>query len=276
MDHHISAEPDDTAFCCPAGFDKARLHDAVVAQYEQVARAPQSGVFHFRVGADYAVGLGYDAAELGQLPAECCARFAGVGNPLAAGTPPPGATVLDHACGAGMDLLLAARRVGARGRAIGVDLTPGMREAARSAARAAGLDARVQVLAGSFDALPLADASVDMVLSNGVLNLAPDKRAVLREAWRVLRPGGALQLADVVLARPLDELARANPALWAACVGGALHEPLLPLLLQAIGFEGVRIVARHDCYAGTELGHKLGGEVGISSVTLAARKPHGA
>lgn len=265
---------DSTALGCPIGFDTARLRQTVIEQYERVARAPQAETFHFHVGADYAAGtLGYDADELAHLPADCVARFAGVGNPLAAATLPAGATVLDHACGAGMDLLLAARRIGVHGQAIGVDITPGMREHAHRAAQAAGLAHRVQILDGSFDALPVGDASIDVLLSNGVLNLAPDKAAVLRDAWRVLRPGGALQLADVVLGRPLHELARANPALWAACIGGALHEPLLPALLQATGFEGVGIVARHDCFAGTALGHKLGHEVGISSVTLVARKP---
>jgi SAM-dependent methyltransferase len=262
-----------TAAACPAGFDQARLRQEVIAQYERVAAQPTAGAHHFHVGAAFAVeALGYDASALAALPAVCTERFAGVGNPLCAGPIAAGAVVLDHACGAGMDLLLAAQRVGPHGRAIGVDLTPGMRQAARRACDEAGLAQRVQVLAGSFEALPLAAAQVDVVLSNGVLNLAPDKPTVLAEVLRVLRPGGALYLADVVLARPLDELARANPALWAACIGGALHEPLLPRLLNQIGFEDVRVVARHDPYAGTALGRKLGREVGLSSVTLVARK----
>jgi arsenite methyltransferase len=259
---------------CPVGFDTARLREAVVAQYERVAKQPQGDGHHFHVGAAFASqALGYDAAALAALPASCTERFAGVGRPLAAVQLHGGAVVLDHACGAGTDLLLAAQRIGPGGHAIGVDLTPGMRAAARRAAREAGLEARVDILPGNFDALPLADASVDAVLSNGVLNLAPDKRAVLGEVMRVLRPGGQLGLADVVLARPLDELARANPALWAACIGGALHEPVLLRLLEETGFAAVRIVARHDPYADTALGRKLGREVGIASVTLHARKP---
>lgn len=272
--NHATAPTERDAASCPVGFDAERLRREVVAQYERVAARPEPQGLHFHVGAAYAAArLGYDAAELAALPATCTARFAGVGNPLVAGPVPAGAVVLDHACGAGTDLLLATRRAGPRGKAIGVDVTPGMRTCARRAADEAGLASRVEIVEGSFDALPLPDASVDLVLSNGVLNLAPDKRAVLREAARVLRPGGALYLADVVLARPLDELARANPALWAACIGGALHEPRLAPLLVEAGFEGVRIVARHDCFAGTALGTKLGREVGLSSVTLAARKP---
>jgi arsenite methyltransferase len=261
------------AAACPVGFDAARLRQEVISQYERVAAQPGRTDHHFRVGADFAVNvLGYDARALAALPASCTARFAGVGNPLLAGPLADGHTILDHACGAGMDLLLAARRIGPRGRAIGIDVTPGMRTWARRAAAQAGLAERVEIVSGSFEQLPLPDASIDIVLSNGVLNLAPDKPAVLAEALRVLRPGGALYLADVVLARPLDELARANPALWAACIGGALHEPLLPHLLRQVGFEDVRIVARHDPYAGTALGRKLGREVGLSSVRLVARR----
>ncbi|MCW5636125.1 MAG: methyltransferase domain-containing protein [Rubrivivax sp.] len=262
------------AHACPAGFDTERLRREIVAQYERVAAAPAHGEHHFHTGGEFAVrALGYDAGEIARLPLTATDRFAGVGNPLLAGPLPDGGTVLDHACGAGTDLLLAATRVGPRGTAIGVDMTPGMRECARRAAEEAGLAGRVEVVDGRFEALPLPDASVDVVLSNGVLNLAPDKLAVLAEAWRVLRPGGALYLADVVLARPLDELARANPALWAACIGGALHEPLLGPLLAAAGFVSVQVAARHDPFAGTALGAKLGRAVGLSSLTLAARKP---
>lgn len=262
------------AAACPAHFDTEALHAAVVAQYERLAAAPEHGDFHFHVGPAYAAGrLGYDAAELAALPWTCTHRFAGVGNPLLDLVVPAGAAVLDHACGAGTDLLLAVRRGGATARAIGVDLTPGMREAARRAVREAGLARQVEIVAGRFDALPLEDASVDLVLSNGVLNLATDKRRVLAEAWRVLRPGGRLRLADVVVARPLHESVRTNPALWAACIGGALHEPELPRLLAAVGFDAVRVVARHDPFAGTATGLKLGREVGLSSVTLEACKP---
>ena len=165
--------------------------------YERVARNPASG-FHFNVGATYAIeSLGYPRAEIEALPACCTSRFAGVGNPHCGGEIAPGAVVLDHACGAGMDLLLAARRVGARGRAIGVDVTTAMREQAARAALEAGLDDMVEIRAGAFENLPVDDVSVDYVISNGVINLAPDKPRVFAEIARVLRPGGHLLLADV-------------------------------------------------------------------------------
>ena len=260
---------------CPPRLDHTLLQREVVGMYERVAQKPHSG-FHFHVGGSYAVQhLGYDAAELAALPRLATDRFAGVGCPLAAGLPAEGAVVLDHACGAGTDLLLAARAVGPRGRVIGLDLTPGMRDVALQAAHEAQLFDRVRLLAGSFDQIPLPDASVDMVISNGVLNLATDKPRVLREAWRVLRPGGALRLADVVLSRPLMEDARANATLWAACVGGALTEAALLHALREAGFSDAAVAARHLPFAGTAMPSalRMGQGLGVASVSIGARKP---
>jgi SAM-dependent methyltransferase len=280
VSRHAAPAADTTAAdpgVCPISLDGERLREQVLALYDRVARSPRQGDFHFPVGAEHAVQrLGYDAAALARVPAASRDRFAGVGHPFAAGRVPLGGTVLDHACGAGTDLLLAALQAGRGGRAIGVDITPAMREvAAASAAElsAAGLAAPVRVLAGSFDALPLADASVDVVVSNGVLNLATDKLRVLQEARRVLRPGAQLLLADVVLARPLSPLARSNPALWAACVGGALTRTELLAALHAAGFEAVQVAAEHDCFAESALTLKLGGEAVVSSLSLSARTP---
>jgi SAM-dependent methyltransferase len=155
----------------PIGFDIAHLRDQVRRTYERVARDP-GGDFHFHVGPAYAAEyLDYDRRELDALPSIATARFAGVGNPIAAGRIRTGETVLDHACGAGTDLLLAARRVGRSGRAIGVDMTPAMRACAVQAARTAGLDDIVEVRAGLLEELPVDDASMDVVISNGVVNL---------------------------------------------------------------------------------------------------------
>jgi arsenite methyltransferase len=150
------------------------------------------------------------------LPAACTASFAGVANPLAMAPIAAGEVVLDVGSGSGMDLVLAARRVGPSGRAIGVDPTPAMRELAARSAEAAGVGERVTVFEGDSQFLPVADGSVDVVISNGVLNLSPDKEAALREIFRVLRPGGRLQLGDVVIGRDLSEKARSDVDLWAA------------------------------------------------------------
>ena len=242
---------------CPAGFDGERLREQVRVTYERVAEAPH-GEFHFHRGAVYAASvLGYDAGELARLPHKATARFAGVGNPLAIGPVAAGETVLDHACGSGTDLLLAARRVGPGGQAIGVDMTPGMRRAAVQAAEEAGLSQIVEVRAGVYEALPIADASVDVVISNGVVHLAPDKDAVFAEVRRVLRPGGRLLLADVVLARELPLATRSNPDRWAGCVAGALTEPELLALTAELGFRHGRITARFDAFRGTSAAARL-------------------
>jgi len=181
--------------------------------YERVATEPE-GDFHFHRGPEYAAGLlGYDAAEMAELPEETTASFAGVGNPLAIGPLYPGETVLDVGSGAGTDLLLAARRVGPGGTAIGVDMTEVMRERARAGARALRLQ-NVDVRAGDAEALPAGDASVDVVISNGVLNLAPNKERAFAEIARVLRPGGRLFLADIVVEAELSDEIRRDIDLW--------------------------------------------------------------
>lgn len=262
------------ALTCPQGFDVARLRMAVRDTYERVAREPR-GDFHFHRGVDYAVSaLRYDRDALLALPPLATEAFAGVGNPHRAGPIHEGDTVLDHACGAGTDLLLAARRVGAKGRAIGVDMTSGMLARARTAARLAGLGDRVAIYEGVYEALPVATSSVDVVISNGVLNLAPDKGAVMREIARVLRPGGRLLLADVVVQRELKLEARRDPELWAACIAGALPEPELIALSADVGLLGGRIVEHFDAFAGTTADRKVSGDLRVRAVGFYAEKPH--
>jgi SAM-dependent methyltransferase len=181
--------------------------------YARVADDP-SGEFHFHRGPQYATEfLGYDAAEFALLPLECTASFAGIGNPIAIGSIHPGETVLDIGCGAGMDLLLSARRVGHDGHAIGVDMTDEMVARARKSAETAGLH-QVEVRKGDATALPIADATIDVVSSNGVLNLVPEKERGFAEMVRVLKPGGRLHLADIALDVELPEDARRNIDRW--------------------------------------------------------------
>ncbi|MFN7970918.1 MAG: methyltransferase domain-containing protein [Acidobacteriota bacterium] len=201
------------ATTCPVGLDARKLREEVSRIYGRVASDPE-GEFHFHRGPAYAAGhLGYDAAELAELPAMATSSFAGVGNPLRIGPLRPGEVVVDVGCGAGMDLLLAARRVGPAGRAVGVDMTESMRARARDAAHAAGLG-NVEVLAGDAESLPLPDATADVVISNGVLNLATDKGKAFSEIARVLKPGGRLMLADIVVAAELSERIRSDIDLW--------------------------------------------------------------
>ena len=198
---------------CPIGLDVARLREEVRLMYERVAEDP-SGDFHFHRGPAYAARrLGYDADALARLPSEITASFAGVANPHLAAAIREGEVVLDIGSGAGTDLLLAARAVGSTGRAVGVDMTDGMIAKARAGAAAMGF-AHVEVRKGDLHALPVADGEVDVVISNGVLNLAPDKIVAFREIVRVLKPGGRLQLGDILLDRELSEGTRSDIDLW--------------------------------------------------------------
>ncbi|MEO0600232.1 MAG: methyltransferase domain-containing protein [Myxococcota bacterium] len=201
------------AYACPVNLDRDRLEAEVRSLYARVAEAPD-GDFHFHRGPVFAAErLGYDRDALARLPDEVTASFAGVANPHAIHPLAEGEVVLDIGSGTGTDLLIAAQAVGRTGRAIGVDFTASMRARARAAA--ADLP-QVEVLEGDAMQLPLAEGSVDVVVSNGVLNLTPDKWVAFGEIARVLRPGGRLQLADIVVASELSEGIRSDIDLWAA------------------------------------------------------------
>lgn len=201
------------AFACPVGLNPKSLRSEISSLYGRVAAEPK-GDFHFHRGPAYAAEfLGYRIDELATLPKESTASFAGVGNPFTIAELREGETVIDIGCGAGMDLLIAAHRVGARGRAIGVDMTDAMLERSRASTSRAGLG-NVQLRKGDFTTLPVEDSSVDVVISNGVFNLVPEKDRAFAEIGRVLRPGGRLQLADIAVDTDLSEDIRRNIDLW--------------------------------------------------------------
>ena len=201
------------SIACPVNLNTAVLQSEISSIYGRVAAAPD-GEFHFHRGPAYAAELlGYDAEELVGPPPDSTASFAGIGNPLAIGPIHAGETALDIGCGAGMDLLLTARRAGPDGHAIGVDMTEAMIERARQSAEAAGLR-QIEIRQGDATALPIADGSIDVVSSNGVLNLVPEKDQAFGEIVRVLKPGGRLHLADIALDVELPPDARRNIDLW--------------------------------------------------------------
>jgi SAM-dependent methyltransferase len=201
------------AIACPVDLDTVKLGEEIRAIYSRVAADP-SGQFHFHRGPAYASErLGYDANALAELPAEATASFAGIANPHRIAALAAGATVVDIGCGAGMDLLLAARAVGPNGRAIGVDMTASMAERARTGARMLGAT-QVEVRVGDALDLPVESESVDFVISNGVLNLTPDKGKAFSEVLRVLKPGGQFLYGDIVVASELSESIRRDIDLW--------------------------------------------------------------
>jgi SAM-dependent methyltransferase len=195
-----------------AHLDRDQLRAQVSAKYTAVATAPEQG-FHFHTGRSLAGMLGYDDAEVDALPPGTVDSFAGTGNPFSLGRLQPGEVVLDIGCGAGFDTLLAARQVGATGRVIAVDMTEAMREKTQAGTAALGL-ATVDVRQGYAESLPVADASIDVVISNGVINLCPDKMAVMREVFRVLKPGGRFQIGDIVVHQPVPQDAKDDIDLW--------------------------------------------------------------
>jgi len=201
------------ALTCPVDFDVATLRNEIRMMYGRVAADPD-GEFHFHRGPAYAASrLGYDQSELMQLPSTVTASFAGVGNPHAIAPIERDAVVLDIGCGAGTDLLLAARQISANGRAIGVDMTVAMRERAMAGAQSCGLR-NVDVRDGDATKLPVEDSTVDVVISNGVLNLVPDKTRAASEIARVLKRGGRVQIADIIIGDILPDSALRDIDLW--------------------------------------------------------------
>jgi len=196
----------------PARVDRDRLRLEISFKYTDVALEPEKG-FHFHTGRPLAAMLGYDAAEVDWLPTSTVESFAGTGNPFALGRLAEGETAVDIGCGAGFDTLLAARQVGPRGKVIGVDMTGAMRDKTRVGAATLGLT-NVEVRHGYAEELPIESASVDVVISNGVINLCPDKAAVMRDVYRVLRPGGRFQIGDIVVHKEVPQEAKDDIDLW--------------------------------------------------------------
>ncbi|ABD06676.1 UbiE/COQ5 methyltransferase [Rhodopseudomonas palustris HaA2] len=182
----------------------------------------------------------YDAAQAEGLPAEAMLASLGCGNPTALAELKPGETVLDLGSGGGIDVLLSARRVGPTGKAYGLDMTDEMLALARDNQRKAGAD-NVEFLKGQIEAIPLPDNSVDVIISNCVINLSGDKDRVLREAFRVLKPGGRFAVSDVVTRGEIPEQLRSDVLLWVGCLAGALDEADYTAKLAAVGFRDVSI-----------------------------------
>ncbi|MCH8982634.1 MAG: methyltransferase domain-containing protein [Acidobacteria bacterium] len=194
----------------PVDEDQLRLE--IQKHYAEVADSPDHE-FHFHTGRDAARRVGYDEAVIKDIPDDVIASFAGVAHPFHFGLPKPGETVLDVGSGAGVDVIIAAKAVGPEGRVIGVDMTPEMLDAARRNTERMGLD-NVEFRKGLVERLPVDAESIDLVISNGVLNLMVDKHGAYRQIARALKPGGRLQIADICVDRPVSDSAKRNIDLW--------------------------------------------------------------
>jgi arsenite methyltransferase len=193
--------------------DVDELREAVQEHYAEVAHDPTGGDFHFHTGRAATSRLGYTDAMLDGLPERCIEAFAGVANPFAFGLPAVGEQVVDIGSGGGLDAMVAARAVTDVGAVIGVDMTPAMLARATDNAREVGLG-NLDFREGFAEQLPVPDGWADLVISNGVLNLVPDKVAAYEEVWRVLRPGGRIQIADVCVQKEVPRDARSDIDLW--------------------------------------------------------------
>jgi arsenite methyltransferase len=192
--------------------DVAQLKSEIKRTYAEVSQQPEKD-FIFPTGRAWAIDLDYPSELLRRVPEAAVESFAGVANPFSLGALQPGERVLDLGCGAGTDTLVAAQMVGSEGRTTGIDMTPEMLEKARAAAGELGAT-HVDLVEGEIEHLPFQDESFDVVISNGVIDLVPDKDAVFSEIFRVLVPGGRIQIADVSIQKPVSEEGRRNIDLW--------------------------------------------------------------
>jgi SAM-dependent methyltransferase len=219
--------------------------------------------------------LGYSADDLQAAPAGAEMGL-GCGNPTAIASIQPGETVLDLGSGAGFDCFLAARQTGPTGRVIGVDMTPDMISKARANAAKSGLT-NVEFRLGEIEHLPVGDQSVDLILSNCVINLSPDKARVYADAFRVLKPGGRIAVSDIVALQPIPDAMKADLAAYTGCVAGAASVPELEKLLAEVGFAGIRVEVKSGSRAFINdwvPGHQAGDFVASANIT--ARKPSAA
>ncbi|MGH8502966.1 MAG: MerC family mercury resistance protein [Gammaproteobacteria bacterium] len=229
------------------GYSKAQIFDAVKAMYTAVATRPD-GAYHFPVGRTACRLLGYPEDMLETLPEDAVASFAGVGFPFRAGVIRAGDVVLDIGAGSGTDTLIASHLAGPHGKVFALDMTPAMREKLRSSVARLRLR-NVEILDGTAEHIPLPDHSVDVITSNGVLNLVPDKRQAIAEMFRVLKPSGRVQIADIVIARPVTPDCHGDPALWAECVVGATIDDDYLTLFRDAGFLEVKVLRDFDYFA---------------------------
>jgi arsenite methyltransferase len=250
--------------------DIETLRTAIRAEYAAVAEHPDQG-FHFHTGAHLAAILGYPEEWIAALPPGSVESMAGTGNPFALGELQPGERVVDCGSGSGADSLIAGRLVGPSGMVIGVDMTPEMLAKARRNAEVAGV-LNVEFREGVLEALPVPDDWADVVISNGVLNLVPDKTVALAEFFRVLRSSGRIQLADIVLERPVPGDSKSDVSLWTGCIAGGLLEDELASLVEGAGFRDVEVRRGVDVF-GSAPQHSNAAAFGAVGAGITGRKP---
>ncbi|MBI4275112.1 MAG: methyltransferase domain-containing protein [Rhizobiales bacterium] len=255
------------------GFNRDQIFSAVRQMYSEVAAAPATP-FHFPVGRKACLFVGYPKELIDGVPDGALESFAGVGCPFRANIVKGGDRVLDIGAGSGTDTLIAARLVGAGGKVWAIDMTPAMVFKLRRNIAAAGAT-NIEVLEGNAELIPLPDASVDVVTSNGVLNLVPDKARAVAEIFRVLQAGGRVQIADIVLSRPVGEERRGDAKLWAECVVGATVDEDYLDLFRSVGFAEVIVLRRYDYFSASASAdtRRIAAVLGGRAAEITMRKP---
>lgn len=254
-----------------ATVDRAALETKVKEMYREVAENPH-GEFHFEMGRAMAERLGYAAADLDRIPRDAIDSFAGVGYFFHLAALEPGERVVDLGSGSGMDTFVAALKVGATGQVIGVDMTDAQLEKAARLARDGGFS-QINYRKGYIESTGLPDGSVDCVISNGVINLAPDKLRVFQETARLLRSGGRLAIADIVADVVLPENVVCNPDLWAACIGGAAQRDQYRETIELAGLRVERVEENTGYQFISDRAKRATDKFGVKSVSILARKP---
>ena len=251
------------------------IFEAVRAMYTEVATKPWAE-FHFPTGRRACEVVGYPGELLDRLPAAAVESFAGVGYPFRCDVIRAGDVVLDIGSGSGTDVFVALEHAGSAGRAVALDMTAAMRDKLRRLAVENNVAERVDILEGNAEDIALPDESVDVVTSNGVINLVPDKAAVARDIYRVLKPGGRVQIADIVLEVPAGESCRSNAKLWAECIVGATPETEYVMAFQQAGFEDVEVLHQLDYFAASssESTRETAHGLGAHSIVMRAHKPN--
>jgi arsenite methyltransferase len=252
-------------------FDPKELEAKVKAMYQSVAENPH-GEFHFEMGRAMAERLGYPAADLDRIPAEAIESFAGVGYYFHLAGVKEGETVVDLGSGSGMDTFVAALKVGPHGQVIGIDMTDAQRAKATRLRDRDGFR-NVGYMKGYIEQAPLPNGVADVVISNGVINLAPDKSKVFGEAARLLKSGGRLAISDIVTEVQLPESIVCNSTLWAACIGGAAQQDNYRRHVEAAGFELVKLEDNPQYQFISDNAKGASRKFGVKSISLLAVKP---
>lgn len=252
---------------------REHIIDSVKRMYTEVASFPDR-VFHFPTGRSACEFVGYPASQLDAIPATASESFAGVGYPFAVEAIKPGNVVLDIGSGSGTDVLISSLLTGENGKVYALDMTHAMREKLQNNADKAAAK-NVEIISAEAENIPLPDASVDVVTSNGVLNLVPNKKKAFEEIFRVLKPGGRVQIADIVVSQEVSEACRQDPKLWAECIVGAMEKEDYLQLFRDIGFEDVSELQKLDYFSASvsEETRNVAASLGAHSIVMKASKP---